>query len=133
MEVYYLIERLGKYLGGIDVEKVKASLVQSSDAAFRILGLDSEPMDVSALECRRVATFLEVYREEEKRLRALYRELKALGISPSDLETLKRKIRVAKRNVKIYREMAKRCSSQVSIFTSQTPELQSPIEEVGGV
>lgn len=125
MEVDYLIERLGKYLGGIDVEKVKASLVQSSDAAFRILGLDSEPVDVSALECRRVATFLEVYKEEEKRLRALYRELKALGISPSDLETLRRRIKAAKRNVKIYREMAKRCSSQVSIFTSQTPELQS--------
>ncbi|ABO09203.1 hypothetical protein [Pyrobaculum calidifontis] len=125
MEVDYLIERLGKYLGGIDVEKVKASLVQSSDAAFRILGLDSEPVDVSALECRRVATFLEVYKEEEKRLRALYRELKALGISPSDLETLRRRIKAAKRNVKIYRDMAKRCSSQVSIFTSQTPELQS--------
>jgi len=125
MEVDYLIERLGKYLGGIDVEKVKASLVQSSDAAFRILGLDSEPVDVSALECRRVATFLEVYKEEEKRLRALYRELKALGISPSDLETLRRRIKTAKRNVKIYREMAKRCSSQVSIFTGQTPELQS--------
>jgi len=125
MEVDYLIERLGKYLGGIDVEKVKASLVQSSDAAFRILGLDSEPVDVSALECRRVATFLEVYKEEEKRLRALYRELKALGISPSDLETLRRRIKAAKRNVKIYREMAKRCSSQVSIFISQTPELQS--------
>jgi len=133
MEVDYLIERLGKYLGGIDVEKVKASLVQSSDAAFRILGIDSEPVDVSALECRRVATFLEVYKEEEKRLRALYRELKALGISPSDLETLRRRIKAAKRNVKIYREMAKRCSSQVSIFTSQTPELQSSIEEVGGV
>jgi len=125
MEVYYLIERLGKYLGGIDVEKVKTSLVQSSDAAFRILGLDSEPMDVSALECRRIATFVEFYKEEEKRLRTLYRELKALGISPSDLETLKRKIRVARRNVKIYREMAERCSSQVSIFTSQTPEFQS--------
>jgi len=125
MEVDYLIERLGKYLGGIDVEKVKASLMQSSDAAFRILGLDSEPVDVSALECRRVATFLEVYKEEEKRLRTLYRELKALGISPSDLETLRRRIKAAKRNVKIYREMAKRCSSQVSIFTGQTPELQS--------
>jgi len=133
MEVDYLIERLGKYLGGIDVEKVKASLTQSSDAAFRILGLDSEPVDVSALECRRVATFLEVYKEEEKRLRTLYRELKALNISPSDLETLRRRIRAARRNVKIYREMAKRCSSQVSIFTSQTPELQSSIEEVGGV
>jgi len=133
MEVDYLIERLGKYLGGVDVGKVKASLVQSSDAAFRILGLDSEPVDVSALECRRIATFLGVYREEEKRLRALYRELKALGISPSDLETLRRRIKAARRNVKIYREMAKRCSSQVSIFTSQTPELQSSIEEVGGV
>jgi len=125
MEVDYLIERLGKYLGGIDVEKVKASLVQSSDAAFRILGLDPEPMDVSALECRRITTFLEFYKEEEKKLRTLYRELKALGVSPSDLETLRRRIKTAKRNVKIYREMAKKCSSQVSIFTGQTPELQS--------
>jgi len=133
MEVDYLIERLGKYLGGIDVEKVKASLVQSSDAAFRILGLDPEPMDISALECRRITTFLEFYKEEEKKLRTLYRELKALGISPSDLETLRRRIRAARKAVKMYREMVKRCSSQVSIFTSQTPELQSPIEEVGGV
>ncbi|MFN7105681.1 MAG: hypothetical protein ACK4M3_03755 [Pyrobaculum sp.] len=110
MEVDYLIEKLGKYLGGIDVEKIK-KMLESEDFIFR------------EAECRRVMAFLERYVREKERLERLYGELKALGVAPSDLATLKRQIRAVRRKIKMYRDMSKRCSSQVSIFTSQAPEL----------
>ncbi|MFN3804231.1 MAG: hypothetical protein ACK4SY_04170 [Pyrobaculum sp.] len=111
MEVDYLIEKLGKYLGGIDVEKIKKIL--ESEEAYVIRGA----------ECRRVMAFLERYVREKKRFEKLYGELKALGVATSDLAPLKRQIRAVRRKIKMYREMSKRCSSQVSIFTDQAPEL----------
>ncbi|MEM1598235.1 MAG: hypothetical protein QW598_09945 [Pyrobaculum sp.] len=118
MEVEYLIEKLGPYLGGIDVDKIKKILEERrADAALRILGVDAGGEEYE-LECIRLATFLEKYVEEEKRLRQLLVELKTMGVSPSDLAGLKRRIRAVRKNIRIYREMSKRChrrsmSSQV--------------------
>ncbi len=103
MEVDYLIEKLGKYLGGIDVEKVR-QLIRDEEVE---------------LECRRIKSLLEKWEEERERLESLYRELKSYEIAPSDLAKVRRQVRVVKRRVKLYRDMYKKCSSQVSVVTSR--------------
>lgn len=98
MEVEYLIEKLGKYLGGINVEKVREIIRDSN---------------VIELECKRIKSLLEKYKEERKSLKSLYRELKSYEITPSDLAKVKREIKAVKRRIKLYREMYRKCSSQV--------------------
>lgn len=125
MEVEYLIERLGPYLGGIDVEKIKSILSNGKSAAARVLGIEEVEEKLETLECRRVETFLEMYKAEEKKLRLLYRELKMAGVSPSDMSTLAKKIRDTKRRVKLYRELLRRCQGRSVSSRLQTPEFTS--------
>ncbi|MGC9130903.1 MAG: hypothetical protein ACP5H5_04885 [Pyrobaculum sp.] len=113
MEVEYLIERLGPYLGGIDVEKVRSLLGATQSGVERLLGIETQTDDnLEELECARIRSFAERYLQEGERLRALYRELKAAGLAPSDMAGLKKKIREAKRRASLYREMLKRCQSR---------------------
>ncbi|MEM4509912.1 MAG: hypothetical protein QXD08_02975 [Pyrobaculum sp.] len=125
MEIDYLIERLGPYLGGIDVEKVKSILRGGGTAVGRILGVENVEEDVEVVECRRVETFLEMYTREEKRLTSLYRELKAAGVSPSDMATLVKKVREVRRLVRLYSEFVKRCQGRSVSSRLQTPEFTS--------
>ena len=113
MEVEYLIERLGPYLGGIDVEKVRSLLGITQRGVERLLGIETQTDDnLEELECARIRSFAERYFQEGERLRALYRELKAAGLAPSDMAGLKKRIREAKRRAGLYREMLKRCQSR---------------------
>jgi hypothetical protein len=129
MEVEYIIEKLGEYLGGIDVERVKKALGNRPTGVERILGIVAEEEEsLDRLECMRIKTFIDAYKEEERRLVALYRELKTSGVAPSDMASLKRKIKYVKRQIRIYREMGKRCQThQGRSVTSrgQTPEFTS--------
>jgi len=129
MEVEYIIEKLGDYLGGIDVEKVKQALGNKPTGVERILGIVAEEGEgLERLECMRIKTFIDAYKKEEKRLVALYRELKTSGVTPSDMAFLKRKIKYVKRQIRIYKEMKKRCQGhQGRSVTSrgQTPEFTS--------
>jgi hypothetical protein len=129
MEVEYIIEKLGEYLGGIDVERVKKALGNRPTGVERILGIVAEEEeDLDKLECMRIKTFIDAYKEEERRLVALYRELKTSGVAPSDMASLKRKIKYIKKQIRIYREMGKRCQAhQGRSVTSrgQTPEFTS--------
>lgn len=129
MEVEYIIEKLGEYLGGIDVERVKKALGNKPAGVERILGIVAEEEEgLGRLECMRIKTFIDAYKEEERRLVALYRELKTSGVAPSDMASLKRKIKHVKRQIRIYREMGKRCQThQGRSVTSrgQTPEFTS--------
>ncbi|MEZ0319481.1 MAG: hypothetical protein ABWK05_05775 [Pyrobaculum sp.] len=109
MEVEYLIEKLGPYLGGIDVGRIKKMLEDRQPSAVsRILGVEAVE-EVYELECVRLAAFLERYVEEEKRLRQLLVELRTMGVSPSDLVSLKRRIKAVRKNIRIYKEMYNRC------------------------
>lgn len=121
MEVEYLIERLGPYLGGVDIEAVRKAL-NSRSAVGRLLGIEVEEIDLQALECARLKAFLDFYKGEEERLSTTYKELRSSGISPSDLSALKSKIREIKKKRKLYESMYRLCSSQVSIFTNQASE-----------
>lgn len=113
MEVEYLIERLGPYLGGIDTEKVRSLLDRTPNGAERLLGIETPPDDgLEELECARIRSFAEQYLQEGEKLRALYRELKASGFAPSDLASLKKRIREARRRAHVYREMLRRCQSR---------------------
>ncbi len=113
MEVEYLIERLGPYLGGIDVEKVRSLLGATQSGVERLLGIETQTDDnLEELECARIRSFAERYFQEGERLRALYRELKAAGLAPSDMAGLKKRIREARRRASLYREMLKRCQSR---------------------
>ncbi|NAZ34170.1 MAG: hypothetical protein GU356_07795 [Pyrobaculum sp.] len=129
MEVEYIIEKLGEYLGGIDVERVKKALGNRPTGVERILGIVAEEEEgLDRLECMRIKTFIDAYKEEERRLVVLYRELKTSGVAPSDMASLKRKIKHVKRQIRIYREMGKRCQThQGRSVTSrdQTPEFTS--------
>jgi hypothetical protein len=125
MEIEYIIEKLGRYLGGIDVERVKEALEKKSNAVEKILGIVVEDHeDVEKLECLRIKTFINAYREEEKRLIVLYRELKTSGVAPSDMSSLKRKIRHVRKQLRLYREMEKRC--QTGQGRSVTSQSQAP-------
>ncbi|ABP51231.1 MAG: hypothetical protein QW677_05415 [Pyrobaculum sp.] len=122
MEVDYIIERLGPYLGGIDVEKVREALRREHVGVERVLGIEiEEGPSVEELECVRIRSFAEHYAEEEKKLRALYNELRALGISPSDMAQLRGKIRAARRRARMYREMLKKCQGR-SVTSSFSPQ-----------
>ncbi len=113
MEVEYLIEKLGPYLGGIDAEKVRSLLRATQNSVERLLGVETPPDDnLEELECARIRSFAERYFQESERLRALYRELKAAGFAPSDIAGLRKKIREAKRRASLYKEMLKRCQSR---------------------
>lgn len=113
MEVEYLIEKLGRHLGGIDVEKVKSALRSRAEGAERILGIRLEEAEAEVeAECRRIRSLLGRYREEERRLTDLYRELKLLGVAPSDLEALKKRMREVRRRIRLYREIEKRCQGR---------------------
>ncbi len=113
MEVEYIIERLGKYLGGIDVDKVKETLNNKRTGVERLLGiLINDDEDLEALECLRIKAFIDAYKEEEKRLVALYRELKTSGVAPSDMTSLKKKIRQIRKRLRMYKEMEKRCQTR---------------------
>ncbi len=129
MEVEYIIEKLGEYLGGIDVEMVKKVLGNKPMGVERILGIVAEEEEgLERLECIRIKTFIDVYKEEEKKLVALFRELRMSGVAPSDMASLKRRIKYVKRQIRIYREMEKRCQThQGRSVTSrgQTPEFTS--------
>lgn len=122
MEVDYIIERLGPYLGGIDLARVRAALKTAPVGVERILGVEVEGEDsVEELECARIRSFAERYAEEEKKLRALYNELKALGVSPSDTAQLRGKIRAARRRARMYREMLKKCQGR-SVTSPLSPQ-----------
>lgn len=110
MEVDYLIEKYGKYLGGIDVEKVKAALRDNSSAVAveRILGLKADGPQLSALERARLDALARRYAEEERRLRELLQEAKASGVPPAELTRLMEKIRNIRRMRKIIRSIQKR-------------------------
>ncbi|MEM1598625.1 MAG: hypothetical protein QXI07_08975 [Pyrobaculum sp.] len=113
MEVEYLIERLGPYLGGIDVEKVKAALAAGSAAAVeRILGIRVEEPPFFRMECARAAALARHYAEEEKRLRILLAEAKAAGASPADLAALWKRLRAAKHNHRLYKKILKKCKKE---------------------
>lgn len=110
MEVDYLIEKYGKYLGGIDVEKVKAALENNSSAVAveRILGVKADDSQLSALERARLDALARRYAEEERRLRELLQEAKASGVPPVELMRLMEKIRNIRRMRKIIRSIQKR-------------------------
>ena len=113
MEVEYIIERLGKYLGGIDVDRVKEALNNKHTGVERLLGISiNGDEDLEALECLRIKAFINAYKEEEKRLIALYRELKTSGVAPSDMTSLKKKIRQIRKRLRMYKEMEKRCQTR---------------------
>ncbi|MCI4446914.1 MAG: hypothetical protein JHC20_03240 [Pyrobaculum sp.] len=112
MEVEYIIEKLGEYLGGIDVEKVKKTLNNKSVSVEKLIGIPiSGDEDLEGLECLRIKAFIDAYEEEEKRLIALYRELKTSGVAPSDMTPLKNKIRLIRKQLRVYKEMEKRCQT----------------------
>jgi len=113
MEVEYIIERLGEYLGGIDVDKVKKALNNKHMGVERLLGISiNGDEDLETLECLRIRAFIDAYEEEEKRLIALYRELKTSGVAPSDMTSLKKKIRQIRKRRRVYKEMEKRCQTR---------------------
>lgn len=111
MEVDYLIEKYGKYLGGIDVERVKAALRNNASAAAveRVLGIKVENPPLFPLECARAAALARRYAEEEWRLRLQLAEAKAAGIPPPDLAVLWKRLKAAKHNRWLYEKMLKMC------------------------
>lgn len=110
MELELIITKYGKWLGGIDVERI-AKLIRDrgSEAVERILGVETESEDIQALECRKARSLLEYYETELVRLRHLYVELSSSGISPSDLAPLRVKMREVRRLKNFYKEVLKRC------------------------
>jgi hypothetical protein len=113
MEVEYIIEKLGEYLGGIDVDKVKKTLKNKSTGVEKLIGIPiSGDEDLEGLECLRIKAFIDAYEEEEKRLITLYRELKTSGVAPSDMTSLKNKIRRIRKQLRVYKEMEKRCQTR---------------------
>jgi hypothetical protein len=113
MEVEYIIERLGEYLGGIDVDKVKEALNNKHTGVERLLGISiNGDEDLEALECLRIKAFIDAYEEQERRLIALYRELKTSGVAPSDMASLKKKIRQIRKLLRVYKEIEKRCQTR---------------------
>lgn len=113
MEVEYLIEKLGQYLGGIDIEKVRHSLRSKPVGAERILGIKIEESETTEAECLRIKGLIDLYKKEEMRLIALLRELKTMGIAPSDMEILKKKIRLVRKRIRIYRDIMKKCQASL--------------------
>lgn len=111
MEVDYLIEKYGEYLGGIDVERVKAALRNDASAAAveRVLGIRVENPPLFPLECARVAALARHYAEEERRLRLQLAEAKAAFASPADLAVLWKRLRAVRHNYKLYKRMMKMC------------------------
>lgn len=122
MEVEYLIEKLGPYLGGVDVEKIKNIIKKEEKGVERLLGIEEAGGEYAEeLECLRIRTFIEQYLKEERGLLALYRELKSSGVAPSDMESLRRRIRGARRRIRMYKEMLKRCQGR-SVSSSVGPQ-----------
>lgn len=115
MEVDYLIEKYGKYLGGIDVERVKAALRSdaSATAVERVLGIRVENPPLFPLECARVAALARHYEEEERRLRLQLAEAKAAGIPPADLAVLWKRLKAAEHNRRLYKKMCKKTGVRV--------------------
>jgi hypothetical protein len=113
MEVEYIIERLSEYLGGIDVDRVKEVLNNKHTGVERLLGISiNGDEDLEALECLRIKAFIDAYEEQERRLIALYRELKTGGVAPSDMTSLKKKISQIRKLLRVYKEIQKRCQTR---------------------
>ncbi|RFA94922.1 hypothetical protein [Pyrobaculum aerophilum] len=122
MEVEYLIERLGPYLGGIDVEKIKEVLRGDTRGVERLLGIEGVSGEYAEeLECMRIRAFVNRYLEEEKGLLSLYRELKSKGVAPSDMESLRRRLREVRRRIRLYKEMSRKCQGR-SVSSSVRPQ-----------
>lgn len=112
MEIELIIVKYGKYLGGINIERILESLKDNTAAIAvrRLLGIEglSQELD-EGVECDRAKSLMYYYDVELKDLRGLYRELIARGVSPADLGTLRRRISEVKRLKRFYAEIAKRC------------------------
>ncbi|MCC6020649.1 MAG: hypothetical protein LM577_04715 [Thermoproteaceae archaeon] len=147
MEVVYLVRRLGQYLGGIDVERIRELLAGSRASAIaveRLLGISVAEggQDAAlALECARLARFLELYRREERRLLGLRAELRAMGVAPSETAPLRRRIRSVRRALRVYGEILQECLAEAraagvsaghSRHCSATPGIASPAAAAPG-
>lgn len=120
MELDLIIAKYGKWLGGIDVEKAISALRgREGQAVERILGIKAEEDSLEELECRRARSLLELYKAELNKLRGLYAELRSRGIAPSDLVSLRARVREVGRLISFYREVLNRCSQQVSLVNDQ--------------
>lgn len=120
MELELIIAKYGKWLGGIDVERVMSLLHDEGGRAVeRILGVRVDDDKLEELECRKARSLLELYKAELGKLRGLYAELRSGGVSPSDLVVLRARIREVRRLSAFYKEILRRCSQQVSLVNDQ--------------
>lgn len=108
MEINYIAKLYGKYLGGIDCEKiirdVKSSESEKIEAIERMLGLRIE-CDVNnylKFEILRIKSIVERLRIEEEKLQKLIEDLKLSGVTSFEAKTVLRRLRCVKRLRRIY-------------------------------
>lgn len=112
MEIEYIARKYGKFLGGINIDKIIESIRRNDKTGVeRVLGISVESASEKDLECRRASAMAALYCSELKELSALYRTLLARGLAPADLSALRSRIRDVKKAYKFYKNLAKMCYS----------------------
>jgi hypothetical protein len=106
-ELNYLVKKLGKYLGGIDVEKAfKDNEEVHKIYVMRELKLDHEPPGDEINPRARLMLLKEMIEREIKREQTLIADAKMRGIPQSNIPNrLKQLIRMRRKIMKMMREM----------------------------
>ena len=106
-ELEYLVKKLGKYLGGIDVEKaLKDNEEIHKIYVMRELKLDHEPPGEFISPRARLMLLKEMIEREIKREQALIADAKMHGIPQSNIPNrLRQLIKMRRKIMKMMREM----------------------------
>ncbi len=116
MEINYIAKLYGKYLGGIDCEKIiknmKSNDRERIEAVERMLGLkiENDVNDYLKFEILRIRSIIERLRIEEERLQKLIEDLKLNSITNFEVKVVLRRLRCVRRSRRIYVNLLKQLS-----------------------
>ncbi len=108
MSIYYVIDRYGKYLGGLDVRRIREMLEEEArrlrEVERIIVGEDLSVNvrdDVLRVECLRLAKMLEMLRSEERRIVSLLVDVKAHNTPRQNYASLLRDYKTVRRKRRV--------------------------------